>query len=254
AIIAATSMASVVAMRHIDTTFAELQRLQDVGDLAENIDRRMNELRLAARDFVTDPTARPERVGQAASQLSALLKKTRINLAPDQQQMIDGVTQRLSNYLDGIERVTGLISHRAELLAALPPARAKFEAALAEVPDRAAARTVFRTQNEISQALLAHDPAAAVQAAERVRALSVGDAALRGATNAYADAVIAIAGTEAEIAKLDKEVLGTEGRLIGRVTDLLRELSLQRGRVLSHDFGRTLSETKWQSIILGSLG
>src|ERR1700748_3407414 len=164
AIITATSMASVIAIRRVDATFAELQRLQDVGDLAEEIDRRMNELRLAARDYVTDPTARPERVSEAASQLSALLKKTRLELAPEQQDMIDGVTQRLANYQAGIERVTGLIARRTELLATLPPARARFEAAIAEVPDRSAARTVFRAQNEISQALLAHDPPAAVLA------------------------------------------------------------------------------------------
>src|ERR1700742_3553584 len=157
AIITATSMASVIAIRHIDSTFAELQRLQDVGDLAEEIDRRMNELRLAARDFVTDPTARPERVSEAASELSALLKKTRLELAPEQQDMIDGVTQRLQNYRDGIERVTALIARRAQLLEALPPARAKFEAAVSEVPDRTVARRLFRAQNEISQALLAHD-------------------------------------------------------------------------------------------------
>src|SRR5207302_9849818 len=35
AIITATSMASVIAIRHIDQTFAELQRLQSVSDLAE---------------------------------------------------------------------------------------------------------------------------------------------------------------------------------------------------------------------------
>ena len=117
AVITATSMASVIAIRHIDTTFAELQRLQDVGDLAEEIDRRMNELRLAARDFVTDPGARSDRVSEAASELSTLLKKTRLELAPEQQNMIDGVTQRLANYRDGIERVTELIARRAELLA-----------------------------------------------------------------------------------------------------------------------------------------
>src|SRR4030095_2725752 len=55
AVIIITSTASVIPIRHIDSTFAELQRLQSVGDLAEDIDRRMNELRLAARDFVTDP-------------------------------------------------------------------------------------------------------------------------------------------------------------------------------------------------------
>src|SRR5580692_5378471 len=91
AVITATSMASVIAIRHIDSTFAELQRLQDVGDLAEEIDRRMNELRLAARDFVVDPADHSERVGQAASELSALLKKTRLELAPEQQEMLDGV-------------------------------------------------------------------------------------------------------------------------------------------------------------------
>src|SRR5260221_607707 len=133
AVITATSMASVIAIRHIDSTFAELQRLQDVGDLAEEIDRRMNELRLAPRDFVDDP-------------------------------------------------------------------------------------------------------------------------ALRSAIDAYADAIVAVAGTEDEIGQLDKEVLGTEGRLIGRVTELLRELSARRGRVLSHDFARTLAEAKWQSIILGTVG
>ncbi|MGH6740084.1 MAG: PAS domain S-box protein [Bradyrhizobium sp.] len=254
AVITATSMASVIAIRHIDSTFAELQRLQDVGDLAEEIERRMSELRLAARDFVTDPSVRPERVGEAATELSALLKKTRLELAPEQQAMIDGVTQRLQNYLDGIERVSGLISRRAGLLEALPSARAEFEAAMATVPDRGSARTLFRAQNEISAALLAHDPATAERAAERMRALQVDDPALRAAANQYADAVIAIAGTEGEIAKLDKEVLGTEGRLIGRVTELLRELSARRGRVLSHDFARTLAEAKWQSIVLGTLG
>ena len=254
AVITATSMASVIAIRHIDSTFAELQRLQDVGDIAEEIDRRMNELRLAARDFVTDPGARSDRVTEAASELSTLLKKTRLELAPEQQTMIDGVTQRLANYRDGIERVTELIARRADLLEALPPVRERFEAAMTAVPDRANARAAFRAQNQISAALLAHDPAGAEQAARRMRALAIDDPALRSAIDAYADAIVAVAGTEDEIGQLDKEVLGTEGRLIGRVTELLRELSARRGRVLSHDFARTLAEAKWQSIILGTVG
>src|SRR6201986_5192608 len=85
AVITATSMASVIAMRHLDSTFAELQRLQDGGDLAEEIDRRLNELRLAARDFVTDPSARPDRAVEAASELTEVLKKTRLGRAPEQQ-------------------------------------------------------------------------------------------------------------------------------------------------------------------------
>src|SRR6201990_2117022 len=75
AVILMTSAASVVAIRHIDTTFAELQRLQSVGDLAEDIDRRMNELRLAARDFVTDPGTPTIQVGEGARPLRQGLTK-----------------------------------------------------------------------------------------------------------------------------------------------------------------------------------
>src|ERR1700693_6591714 len=57
AMIVITSVASVVSIRHIDATFAELQHLQSIGDVAEEIDRRTNELRLAARGFVTHPAA-----------------------------------------------------------------------------------------------------------------------------------------------------------------------------------------------------
>ena len=254
AMIVMTSVASVISIRHIGATFAELQHLENLGDVAEEIDRRMNELRLAVRDFVTDPATPSNQVWEAASSLSTLLKETRLQLAPEQQQMIDGVSVRLQNYRDGIERVTALIARRAELVAALPPVRARLESTVAEVPDRLTARNLFRAQNQISEALLARDPTAAGQAAKRMRAQTIDDPALRAAADAYADAIIAISGTEDQIAQLDKDVLGTEGRLIGRVTDLLRDLSASRGRVLENDFARTLSHDKWQSIILGIAG
>ena len=251
AVIAATSMASVIAIRHIDATFGELQRLQDVGDLSEEIDRRVNELRLAARDFVTDPNAQSDRVGEAASALSALLKKTRLELAPEQQDMIDGVAQRFANYREGIERVTALIARRAELIKALPPARERFEAAISSLTDQAAARDLLRAQNQIAEALLAHNPAAAEQAAQRMRAVAIGEPELRAGVDAYADAIVAVSRTEGQIADLDREVLGTEGAQIGRVTDLLQQASARRGRVLANDFARTLRDDRWQSIILG---
>jgi PAS domain S-box-containing protein len=254
AVITATSMASVIAIRHIDATFTELQRLQGVGDLAEEIDRRMNELRLAARDFVTDPGTQSDRVGHAAGELNTLLKKTRLELAPDQQAMIDGVSQRLANYREGIDRVGELIGRRAELLSTLPAARGRFESAITQIPDRNTARALFRLQNQISSALLARDPAAAEQAAKGMRVVQIDDSSMRSAVDDYADGIIAIAGTEDDISRLDKEVLGTEGRLIGRVTELLRALSARQGKVLSRDFARTLAEAKWQSIILGSAG
>jgi PAS domain S-box-containing protein len=254
AMIVMTSVASVVSIRYIDATFAEVQHLRSLGDLAEEIDRRVNELRLAARDFVTDPAAPSDPIWDAASSLSTLLKKTRFVLAPEQREMIDGVTVRLQNYRDGIERVTALIGRRAELVAALPLARESFEAAIATVPDRATARSLFRAQNRIAAALLAHDPVGAEQSAQAMRALPIDDPALRIAADAYAGAISMISETEAEIAKLDREVLGTEGRQIGRVTDLLRSLSTSGGHVLADDFARTLAHDKWQSIILGTAG
>ena len=49
--------------------------------------------------------------------------------------MIDGVTERLSTYRSGIERISALINRRAEMIVALPPLREKFDAAIAEASD-----------------------------------------------------------------------------------------------------------------------
>jgi PAS domain S-box-containing protein len=256
AMIAMTSIASVLAIRHIDATFAELQHLQSLGDIADDIDRRTKELRLAARDFVTDPATPSDRIWEAATSLSTLLKNTRLQLLPEQREMIDGVTQRLANYRDGMERITTLIGRRAELVAAMPPLRASFEQATSEVsaPDRTMLRQLFRAQNQLAAALLARDPAAAEQSARAMKSISIQDPTLRTATDDYADAILSLSGTEAQIAQLDREVLGTEGQMISRVTDLLRDLGNRRGRVLAGDFARTLAHDKWQSILLGLAG
>src|SRR5260370_660893 len=97
AVITATSMASVIAIRHIDATFAELQRLQDVGDLAEEIDRRMNEPPLAARGFVTHPGARPgpgRRASGARSRRSGALRAEHAGAA-DQRSLAARSGRRL---------------------------------------------------------------------------------------------------------------------------------------------------------------
>ncbi len=251
AMIAMTSIASVLAIRHIDATFAELQHLRSLGDVADEIDRRTKELRLAARDFVTDPATPSDRIWEASASLSALLKSTRLRLDPEQQEMIDGVTQRLANYREGMEQVTVLIARRAELVAALPPVRARFEQAISGIPDQATARGLFRTQNQLVAALLAHDPTAAELSASAMKSFSIDDPSLRAATDAYADAIFSLSGTEGQIAQFDREVLGAEGQRISQVTDMLRDLGDTRGRVLARDFARTLQRDKWQSILLG---
>jgi PAS domain S-box-containing protein len=170
--------------------------------------------------------------------------------------MIDGVTQRLANYRAGMERITVLIARRAELVAALAPIRTRFEQAISQIsaPDRTMLRQLFRAQNELAAALLARDPAAAEQSARVMKSIAIDDPTLRAATDAYADAILSLSGAEVQIAQLDREVLGTEGQMISRVTDLLHDLGDRRGRVLAHDFARTLERDKWQSILLGLAG
>src|SRR6185312_1581474 len=179
-VITATSMASVIAIRHIATTFTELERLQHAGDLADEIDQHVSELRLAARDLVTNLTA-SDRTEVAASELSVLLKKSRLQLAPKQQAMIDGASQGLADYREGIQRVSALIRRRAKLLAGLSPIRARFEQALADTSNRATALSLFRIYNVITAALLVNAPAGAEQSAARMRALPIDDPTLRKA-------------------------------------------------------------------------
>ncbi|MFT0877375.1 PAS domain S-box protein [Rhodopseudomonas sp. G2_2311] len=254
-IIAATSIGSVVAIRHIDRTFGELQRLQSVGDLAEEIERRMSDLRFAARQAVTEPGAQPaSKVFTAASALTELLKKTRLELAPDQQEMLDGVTERLTNYRDGLQRITELMQRRGELVAKIPALREAFEATIAGLSDRKLAGELHSAQIKVGAALLSRDLMGASDAARRMRALPIGDAAAARSVRDYAELIAATAAVEQEIADLDRDVLGTEGRLIGKVTELLRDAAARRGRVLSRDLARTLAEDKWQSIVLGIAG
>src|SRR5260370_11814781 len=211
-VIIITSTASVIAIRHLDATFGELQRLQSVGDLAEDIDRRMNELRLAARDFVTDPGTQSVQVGEAATSLSEVLKKTRLELAPEPQDMIDGVAERLATYRSGIERISALINPRAEMIVGLPPLRDKFDEAGADSPDPHLSSTLSQTQSRIASALLAHNPSAAEQAAQTMRSMSIPDPKLPTAVGTYAEAIVGISIREPQISHTDKQVPGAESR------------------------------------------
>ena len=243
AAIATTSIASVVAIRHIDSTFAELQRLRSVGDLAEDIDRRMNELRLAARDFVTDPGTQSTQVGDAAVALGELLKKTRLELAPEQQDMIDGVTVRLSTYRNGIERISALINRRAELIIGLPPLRERFRHG--DCRDARSGDRLDPVSDPKPHRLGLAGAQSVGRRTGRAKHAGGGDLRnpkLRTAVDNYAEAIIALSVRERQIADIDREVLGSEGRLIGRVTELLREVSASRSHVLSRDLAKTLGQ------------
>ena len=112
----------------------------------------------------------------------------------------------------------------------------------------------MRLQSRIAAALLARDAAEASAAAAEMRTLQVNDPALRTVVEAYADSIVTVSSIDSEIASLDRDVLGTQGRLIGEMTDLMRELSTQRGRVLANDFAKTLARTRWQTIVFSIVG
>jgi PAS domain S-box-containing protein len=251
AIIIATSAASVITIKHLDQTFAELQSLQDVGDVAEQIDRRVSELRLAARDYVIDPQAPSNRIWEALSALSIQLDKTRNALGADQRQTIETAISRLSSYREGIMTVSTLIDRRAELLASLTSLRGRLETLLGRASADLPALEMLSIQNRFASALLARDPAAASAAAEQVKRAQIADPELRKAVNDYADAVISLTRTEADIAEIDRNVLGAEGRSIGEVTEFLREIATERGRVLSNEFAGTLTQARWRAVLLG---
>jgi PAS domain S-box-containing protein len=239
AIIVGTSVVSVLAIHRLHDTFTELQRLQRVGDLAEEIDRRMNELRLAARDFLSEPNPQAAHVREPAAALAQLLQDARPELAFDQKDMIDGVIARLSNYREGFEKIATLTDRRRELMGLLPSLDERLNAAVAAAADRDAAASLLRDQSMIAAALLARDTSAAETAAREMRGVAVAEPAVRTAVAAYADDIIALAAADAEINRLDSEVLGNEGSQISRVTDQLRDVS------------RTLLEARWQSILTG---
>src|SRR6266516_2039882 len=146
------------------------------------------------------------------------------------------------------------IRHIDSTFAELQPLREQFDAAIADTPDPVIAATLFQTQSRIASALLAHNPSAAEQAAQSMRALTIANPRLRTAVDDYAEAIIAISIRERQIADIDKEVLGSEGRLIGQVTELLRQVSSRRGHILARDFARTLTEAKWLRVVRCSAG
>ena len=73
---------------------------------------------------------------------------------------------------------------------------------------------------------------------------SRADSNLRAVVDDYALVIANISTREQQISDIDREVLSAEGRLIQRVTELLREVSERRGRVLARDFARTLAEAQ----------
>src|SRR5262245_33028359 len=127
AIILAASVTSLLAMREFAETAAELQRLHAASELAAEIDRRMNALRPADRDGRAEGPSGPSGAVSQANDLVALLTTARPQLSYESQDMIDGISQRLSAYRDGFERLVILAQSRAQGILLLDAAATEIE-------------------------------------------------------------------------------------------------------------------------------
>ena len=257
AVIIITRTASVIAIRHIDQTFAELQRLQSVGDLAEDIDRRMNELRLAARDFVTDPGTQSMPGGGG---------RHRAERAPEEDPA--GACARAAGHDRRRHRAAcrpiatassgfpSLINRRADLIVGSAAAARKIRHGHCRYAGSGPApRPCFRPKaGSLRRCWRATRRPPKSGRAKHARRCESPIRSLRRPSTITPRRSSRYRIRERQIADIDKEVLGSEGRLIGRVTELLREVSARRSHVLSRDLARTLAEDKWQSIVLGTAG
>ncbi len=94
-VIVAASLIGASAMRRVDHTFRDVQRVQRSNDLADEIERRAFQLRLAVRDVINksqDPTA----ARTVVDSLEALLKDTAPSLSAENRDMVDGMMERLA--------------------------------------------------------------------------------------------------------------------------------------------------------------
>ena len=213
AMIVMTSVASVVSIRHIDATFAELQRLAERRRSGGG-DRPAHE-RVAAggarfrhrsggavqsglgggvvveRAVEEDPARACARAaGDDRRRHAAAGELPRWNRA---RHRLDRAPRRTDRSIAAGARAVR--SRRSPGCPTGPPP---------ETCSRRKTRSPRRCWRTI--------PRPPSGPRRRMRALAIDDPALRSAADAYADAIISISGTEGQIAELDKEVLGTEGR------------------------------------------
>ena len=193
----------------------------------------MNELRLAARDFVTDPGT-PVAPGRR--------RRDGARRGPEEDPA--GARARAAGHDRRRHRAPVDLPqrHRADFRADQPPRRTDRRAcrrcaknSMPRLPRRPIPRSprpCFRPRAGSLRRcwrVIRRRPNRPRKACAR---MTITDSKLRAAVDDYAEAIISISIRERQIADIDKEVLGAEGRLIQRVTELLREVSERRGHVL----------------------
>lgn len=274
-IIIVSSLANLLAIRDFDRAFGELQRLHRASELAAEIDRRMTALRLAASDVVAEGSTDASQPLAQARELADLLQTARPQLSFEEQDMIDGIAQRLATYRDAFDRLVGLARGRGEATARLEAAATDIDSGASELLAGPAATATGSAMAGPAIHLLAAehrawlglsdrralDPARAQQATAdlqtamaslRAAAAPLDDLGkLDAAVARFAAAATALAQTVVEANRLDERVLRTEGRLIARTTDLLREAGARSEADLGQQLTASLDGATWRSLGFG---
>ena len=101
-VIVAASLLGASALRRIDNTFHDVQRVQSASDLADEIERRAYALRLAVRDVVTIQRS-PATARAVGDGLARLLREAAPQLSAEHRDMVDGMLERLARIETGLQ-------------------------------------------------------------------------------------------------------------------------------------------------------
>jgi hypothetical protein len=278
-IIAASTVFGILTLQEIEGDFLALQRQSAVSSLGEDIARRTAALRQEARDYIVDRTVAADQVIALADALAQQVEQARADLSPEPADMLKGIGQRLAAFRSGFQRIVQLQQKHEELATSL-------EQSANRLPKLVLAVTEEARQSGATEAMAAaiHFGVNALYALDRLHlavpapdrdpsvdsdAMAALDAQLAalsafagGAGKTASDALRllipnlselrqSLTAVEEETSQLDAKVLGTEGKLIVRITDLLRQSASRGESSIAAQLSGTISSIRRMSLSFG---
>jgi signal transduction histidine kinase/CheY-like chemotaxis protein/HPt (histidine-containing phosphotransfer) domain-containing protein len=234
-------VAGRLSLQAIRDQYDALRALGQATTLAADIARNTTALRQAARDHMTGQTVTSDEVLKRTDDLIRQITDAQTSMGPEERDMLAGVPERLSRLREGFGRIVALEqlrdTSRAELLATLGDLQRETAARVVELGPGEAAPRLLRSSYEIADRV--HTVLSGAMESKSVAAIAAPLAeAATHPTLAIIVARIANAHRAHEallrdIAGLDSRFLGTEGRLIVRTTELLRDQAAREEQALA---------------------
>ena len=137
-VIIAASLLGASAMRRVDRTFRDVQRVQRSSDLSDEIERQASQLRLAVRDVI-NTSQDPATARGVVDAIDTLIKDATPNLSAENAGMVGGMLQRLARVRAAL-RPGGVASSAPSLAATTLDEEARQIGSIAELMRRVAAR------------------------------------------------------------------------------------------------------------------